>query len=50
MTASARPLATSSSAAFWSGNDEIVAFGKVSLPSCSDVEPWSAVITTPALL
>ena len=40
----ARPVATSRNAAFWSGNDEDVAFGNVFWTSCSAVEPWSDVI------
>src|SRR6186997_1784155 len=40
----ARPVATSRKAAFWSGNDLDVAFGKVFCTSCSAVEPCSEVI------
>src|SRR6476469_854032 len=41
---SARPVATSRKAAFWSGNDFDCAFGNVFCTSCSAVEPWRDVI------
>src|SRR5919202_7055231 len=41
---SARPVATSRNAAFWSGNDFDVAFGNVFFTSCSAVEPCKEVI------
>ena len=47
---SARPVATSRNAAFWSGKPWTFASGKSFLASCSPLEPCSAVIVLPLAL